>query len=263
MKTKKYSQRIGLMLLSIFTFLLGCEKMDFTPEQEFSLREIYRDSAFLGFEGNLRVDSILLNNLEIYLPAFERMQRHLKIKDNRYTWDFENGVEIKISENIYDFITWLWKGQNKRLESGDYILKATEYGFCVIAKIEPEYPKAKTGQFIIPGAHGHNAITLYQLYKYAATDRYLSEYIENLLDYDVFRPSHSHVGKTNNIRWTYFCENACFYYGPRGLRCEHNIIGYKDDDVYPGEHFQKVRNIFGGTIVSLMNYERVIRYGFH
>ncbi|WP_059025878.1 hypothetical protein [Gabonibacter massiliensis] len=112
---------IPLLFISTFVIILmscSCPKLKLWNGEEIC----YKDSVFLGFKGNLDNDTLLSNHQNIYLPAFERLKGHLKVENNRLTWNVRNGAEIKISENIYDFITRLWKKQNKRLETGDFVI---------------------------------------------------------------------------------------------------------------------------------------------
>lgn len=112
---------IPLLFISTFVITLmscSCPKLKLWNGEEIC----YKDSVFLGFKGNLDNDTLLSNHQNIYLPAFERLKGHLKVENNRLTWNVRNGAEIKISENIYDFITRLWKKQNKRLETGDFVI---------------------------------------------------------------------------------------------------------------------------------------------
>ncbi|MCR9012011.1 hypothetical protein [Gabonibacter chumensis] len=112
---------IPLLFISTFVIIqmsCSCPKLKLWNGEEIC----YKDSVFLGFKGNLDNDTLLSNHQNIYLPAFERLKGHLKVENNRLTWNVRNGAEIKISENIYDFITRLWKKQNKRLETGDFVI---------------------------------------------------------------------------------------------------------------------------------------------
>ena len=52
--------------------------------------------------------------------ALARMERHHTILDNQFVWNMKNGAQVKISDNLYDFIIRWWERQNKKLKTGNY-----------------------------------------------------------------------------------------------------------------------------------------------
>ena len=90
----------------------------------------YKDSTFLGCKGDLQNDSIRQK-------ALERMKRHLKVKNNRLTWNLKNGAQIKVSENIYNYIIRAWKQENTRLETGMYaIMEDDKRNYFILYKTD-------------------------------------------------------------------------------------------------------------------------------
>ena len=93
-----------------FTMLLGgCSENiqeDFLNEN--NITEMYIDSVFLGFEGDLNYPEVIWGNVDTYLRAFERMKAHLKLKDGALVWNIKNGDELNISENIFEYVEF-WR----------------------------------------------------------------------------------------------------------------------------------------------------------
>lgn len=42
----------------------------------------YKDSTFLSIDGNIYDPEVIWTNMNIYSPAYDRMERYLKIADN-------------------------------------------------------------------------------------------------------------------------------------------------------------------------------------
>ena len=77
-------------------------------------------------------------------------------------------------------------------------------------------------------------------------------YIENIDDAHVFSPNY-YYGATSSLgRWSYNCDNACFYIGNRV--CNYNIMYDADSDLRIDEYWEKVLNLEGLPLISIMNY---------
>ena len=237
-----------------FTMLLGgCSENvqeDFLNEN--NIAEMYADSVFLGFEGDLIYPEVIWGNVDTYLRAFERMNAYLKLKDGVLVWDIKNGGELNISENIFDYITGWWSRQNEKLNSGDYKLEIQENGYCIIpTKIKEEPLKSRVGQFLIRGQHRYNVNILVQVYTNARPGNSLRYYIENLGDPSLFSPNLFYGSSSSYGRWSYNCDNACFYSSV--ITCAHNEILGSDSDLRGGEYWEEVLNRNGLPLVSIMN----------
>lgn len=95
----------------------------------------YQDSVYLIIKDDLsNLDSLAPNlwkNVDVYTKAHNRLIRHLYIKDNKLAWDIKSGVDIKISENIYQYITGCITYNNeKHLPSGDYEIRKNKEDGC-------------------------------------------------------------------------------------------------------------------------------------
>ena len=95
----------------------------------------YKDSTFLSFKGDLQNNTTRQTYQKIYLQALERMKRHLKVKNNRLIWNLKNGTQIKVSENIYNYIIRTWERENTRLETEMYaIMEDNKRNYYILYK---------------------------------------------------------------------------------------------------------------------------------
>lgn len=134
-----FSLFLWCMAIVFVTLLGGCnEGLQENVVSEENAFTMYADSVFLGFEGDLIYPDIIWGNVKTYLPAFERMKAHLKIKGERLAWDFKNGAELNISENIHDYVTGIWGRQNKKMDSGEYKLEFVGGDYRVVPTVLKE-----------------------------------------------------------------------------------------------------------------------------
>lgn len=92
------------------------------PAEYGNLAEYYRDSVYLECEGNLIEPEVIWAHQDVYVPAYERMRRHLHFEGDTLNWDIKNAAEVKVSQNIYDYVIDGWRQANEQLRSGDYYL---------------------------------------------------------------------------------------------------------------------------------------------
>lgn len=80
-------------------------------------------------------------NQVVYLKALQRAQKHLTIVEDRLVCDLRSGADIYISEDLYQFITGLFKDWNTWLESGKYEIAKDEQGlYMVLSKKTNQSP---------------------------------------------------------------------------------------------------------------------------
>lgn len=98
-------------LLSFLFVVLGglllnsCEQKN-TAESAVALEKVsYQDSVFWGFDGDLTDPRVIWDHMDVYLSAHDRMMKCVYLKNQRLAWDIKSGSEIKISENIYKYLT--------------------------------------------------------------------------------------------------------------------------------------------------------------
>ena len=103
-----------------------------TPAVYGNLTEFYQDSVYLSFEGNLHEPEVIWGHQDIYVPAYERMRQHLHFEGDTLNWDFKSAEEIKVSENIYEYVTWSWSYDNNLLRTGDYVLSVEADGYYMV-----------------------------------------------------------------------------------------------------------------------------------
>lgn len=117
---------VGCILL---TAAMGCRTIKNAsglPANFFAER--YADSVYLEVKGDLYDPVIIYGNIEIYLRAFRRMESHLKFEDNAFKWDYKTAKDLKISENIFNYVTECYEILNSRLKNGTGKIKFKKDG---------------------------------------------------------------------------------------------------------------------------------------
>ena len=119
----------------------------------------YADSTFLEIKGDLYEPKVIWENEAIYLRALHRMEQLLFLENERLCWNIKNGVEIKISENIFQYIVDAWQNQNKMVESGNFgiVLEGGRYVVRSKKVLEEETKKltGKAPEFKLPDMEGN------------------------------------------------------------------------------------------------------------
>lgn len=130
---KSYPLLICLFLLVLISCL---SKKDETPETARLQDVSYQDSVYLEFEGNLYEPLIIRSHMDIYIPAYNRLMRHVYIKNNRLVTDLKSGEEIRISENIFEYlIDAINDGNEKLSQSTEYAIYQNKFdGFYIVMK---------------------------------------------------------------------------------------------------------------------------------
>ena len=87
----------------------------------------YRDSIFLRIEGDLlrEFQDIWENSTaySIYVRAVQRLYQHIFAENGYIKWNITRGREVKISENIFVYITDEWRKDNEKIKTGKYELR--------------------------------------------------------------------------------------------------------------------------------------------
>lgn len=128
----------GIIILLFVCGLFSCKPQTKATHENWA--EFYKDSTFLEVEGNLLEDWSQTDR-RIYGQAHARMSRCMYIQHDTLSWDIKNGAEIRISENIYDYLTTIWHLDNLKLKTDTVyeIRKNTQAGgYFVTRKDLPE-----------------------------------------------------------------------------------------------------------------------------
>lgn len=99
------------------TFLKTRGTMSYAAIDLFTGRGFNKDYAF---------------NQVVYLKALQRAQKHLSVVNGQLACDLKSGTEIYISEDLYLFITDLFKDWNTWLKSGKYEIIKDEQGLYTV-----------------------------------------------------------------------------------------------------------------------------------
>lgn len=94
------------------------------------------DTVFLSIEGDLNENPALLwRNQEIYLKALNRLEARVRVEGNRFVWDFKTAEEVRMSQNLFEYILNIWKDYNQRLAGGEEEVYVNDVGhYCLRPK---------------------------------------------------------------------------------------------------------------------------------
>lgn len=78
-------------------------------------------------------------NQVVYLKALERAKRYLSVKDNRLIFNLKSGTEIRISEDLFQYIVSVFAGWNLGIKEGKYkITTIEEGGYDILPVVKTE-----------------------------------------------------------------------------------------------------------------------------
>lgn len=113
-------------------------------EEANKYRASVTDTTFLQTRGRMSdqaIDALTPNgwnndyafNQVVYLKALERARKHLSLKDNQLVCHLKSGKEIRIAEDLYEYILALFKDWNKWVKEGRCrIVKDGDGGYEVV-----------------------------------------------------------------------------------------------------------------------------------
>lgn len=119
-------------------FLIGCRNKN-TNKQYNSFSAFYADSVFLRIEGNLNDPNIIWSNKKVFIQAVSRLRNHCYLQDSLIKWDFKNAEEVKISDNIVEYVTRGWTIQNQMVKSGEFEFWNIDGTFVPLRKDKTEH----------------------------------------------------------------------------------------------------------------------------
>ena len=120
---EKYNRRLATgrydILLELGIFIVQPKK----NPQLYPVGGKYQDSTFLFINGNLNIPTVAAANAYTFVKAQERVERYLYIRNNRYEWKDISAPELRISDNIFDYIVDMRERENDRLATGKYVIR--------------------------------------------------------------------------------------------------------------------------------------------
>lgn len=109
------------------------------------VRDSITDSVFLKTKQPMSDDAIAPYNYQtgliedraynqvVYIKAIERAKKHLTVKNGLFVCDLKAGIDINISEDLYEYIMNLFSEWNLGLKEGRYkIVKSEATGYDVL-----------------------------------------------------------------------------------------------------------------------------------
>lgn len=105
------------------------------------------------------------------------MHRCLKFERDRLIWFLEESNDLKISQNIYDYIIGAWNYVNKILQDTNYKLVPMGIYYRIELKYSNIHPKTKTAQTIWNGMRDNNMLICCDLMRNRPTGN-LNDYID-------------------------------------------------------------------------------------
>lgn len=247
--------QLTILLISLILFC-QCSNESAVKEENLSF-ESFKDSTFLKIEGDLYDPQVIWANVDIYLAAFDRMKRYLKIEKDVLKWDIEKGAEINISENIYDYIVDGWKCHNKQLASKNYQLIGNNNSYAVIKKSNFNISPKSGGATLISGAHSSNYSILKDIHDNHSYD-HLANHID--LENSDFRGNGmgdaSIRGRLSSgiLILEYYCCNACIVTGQ--IDCRDNFMFGTRDQQRGDIYYEMVINTNQLPLITLQSYRK-------
>ena len=90
------------------------------------------DFDFLEIKGDLNENpNLLWENKDIYLKAVYRMEKLVKVDNNCFEWDV-TAEDVRVSNNLFNYITARWKSFNEQLEPGNKEIYKNEVGIYFV-----------------------------------------------------------------------------------------------------------------------------------
>lgn len=84
-------------------------------------------SAIEPFEGENWNKNFPFNQV-VYVAALERAKKHLTVKENRLVCTLTSGAEIKVAEDLFQYIILLFDSWNQEIEKGTFRIVPIEGG---------------------------------------------------------------------------------------------------------------------------------------
>lgn len=247
--------QLTILLISLIVFC-QCSNESAVKEENLSI-ESFKDSTFLKIEGDLYDPQVIWADVDIYLAAFDRMKRYLKIEKDVLKWDIEKGAEINISENIYDYIVNGWKCQNKQLASKNYQLIVNNSSYAVIKKSNFNISPKSRGAILKSGAHDSNYSILRNIH-----DNHSYDHLANQIDLEKSNFGGNGMGdasirgtlSSGNVTREYYCCNACIVSGQ--IDCRDNFMIGTRDEQRGAIYYEKVINPNQLPLITLKSYSK-------
>lgn len=90
---------------------------------------LYRDSAYIDGPGDPMRPWIEPMPDSVYIPAYRRMVRHLRLRDT-LAWDF-SAKDVKVSQKIYDYVIDSWLYDNRLIRSRKFAVELSNTNFKI------------------------------------------------------------------------------------------------------------------------------------
>lgn len=239
-RTSIVSTAIGCLFILSLASCLNQKQAALTPEQ---LLETYKDSAFLAIDGDLYNPELIWGEVHIYLPAFNRLFRHSRIENNQIVLDVTSGKQVRISENIFEYVRESFELQNKTARETKRKIKRLNSGYAWENQTKSKsLSKTDSGIVLKRGEHPQNFIKLSKLYNNIPSGNHLSDYINfkysdmqgnGVGDVSIYATMNAleYLGKGfENYFPSYYCCNACAYQS--SFKCEFNIVTDYSYNIY-------------------------------
>ncbi len=138
MKNLKKSNLFSTCLAMLVSFsvigFVGCEKESLLSSKETEIQD------FLSIEGGLEGIATLLEqkNNVIYAKACYRLKAHLEIKGNKLSVNINNGYQVNVSEDIFQYYMSSLDENNKKIDSGELVAYVDNKGEIRLAPLSFE-----------------------------------------------------------------------------------------------------------------------------
>lgn len=235
-------------------------------QQKISYATLYADSVYLGFEGDLNNPRVIDEHLDVYLLAHQRMLNHLKFNNNLLSWDVQDGADLKISDNIYNYLIDCWNQENQLLQSGKYQLELTSIGYKILLREKNIQSRAPWRPVTVYKGEIHfndNFMFCYTLHANYYNFEYTSEFF-NFASSQLKKDGYGIASlqgiknKENNLYDAYYISNCCPDEPGDEFKCHSNqIIGpyqniIENETTHVVEYIGAVKNPYHKHITAFI-----------
>lgn len=111
-------------------------KIQFTDSDFLQTKQPMSDDAIAPYDYHTGLVGDKAYNNVVYMKALERVKKHLSVVDGQLVPKLQSGAEIKIGEDLYQFILHVIDSWNQWIKEGRFKIIKTEEGYYDIEPVK-------------------------------------------------------------------------------------------------------------------------------
>lgn len=108
----------------------------FTDQDFLMTKQPMSDDAIAPYDYHTGLVGDRAFNQIVYIKAVERAKKHLTAQNNQLILNLKSGIEIRISEDLFEFIMDLFNDWNRWIEEGRFKIIQTDEGYYDISPVQ-------------------------------------------------------------------------------------------------------------------------------